>query len=236
MLLILNDILDFSKIEAGKLDLEATTFSLRDCLGDALKALSIRAHQKELELAWHVAPDVPDSLIGDPGRLRQIIVNLLGNAIKFTEHGEVVLDVMNESRLGDQVELYFSVRDTGGRHSGGQTARSFSARAFSQADTSTTRTFGGTGLGLTISMQLVGMMGGRIWVRLKANSATASTFCFVAKFAIEGDGIAKLPANLADLKGLPVLIVDDNATNRRILEEIFLHWQRCGRRQSRTVR
>src|SRR5262249_26247700 len=153
------DILDFSKIEAGKLELEAIEFSLRDAIGDTVHALGIRAAQKGLELACHIPPEVPDALIGDPARLRQIVVNLLGNAIKFTERGEVVVGVALESRTRDEVCLRFAVSDTGIGIPADMQQLIF--EAFSQVDSSTTRRFGGTGLGLAITRQLVALMGGR---------------------------------------------------------------------------
>ena len=158
LLRLLNDILDFSKIEAGKLELEAIDFSLRDYVGQTGQTLAVRGAEKGLELACRIAPRLPDTLIGDPGRLRQILVNLVGNAIKFTEQGEVVIDVSEESSTDDEVCLHFSVRDTGIGIPAEQLEKVFGA--FSQADASTTRRFGGTGLGLAISSQLVKMMNG----------------------------------------------------------------------------
>ena len=157
LLTVLNDILDFSKIEAGKLEFESIRFDLRESLGEAMQALSFRSHQKGLELVYEVQPDVPESLIGDPGRVRQVLVNLVGNAIKFTEHGEIFLSVAVESEQEDKVRLRVSVSDTGIGIPLDRQEKIF--EAFSQADGSTTRKFGGTGLGLTISTRLVGMMG-----------------------------------------------------------------------------
>ena len=165
LLSIINDILDFSKIEAGRLDLDRAPFALRDSLDDTVRILAVRAHAKGLELACRVAPEVPDALVGDAGRLRQIVVNLAGNAIKFTERGEVVVDVGLEESAGgggEGVVLHFAVRDTGIGIPVDRQEAIF--EAFSQADTSTTRKYGGTGLGLTISVQLVSLMGGRLWV------------------------------------------------------------------------
>src|SRR5258708_9839526 len=156
LLTIINDILDFSKIEAGKFELDAIRFKLRDSLADTARILALRAHQKELELAVHVPPDVPDAVIGDPGRLRQIILNLLGNAIKFTDRGEVIVRVRLESRTEGTALLHFAIADTGIGIPAEKQRLIFDA--FSQADTSTTRTYGGTGLGLTISSRLVEMM------------------------------------------------------------------------------
>ena len=158
LLSLINDILDYSKIEAGKLEIDAIDFNLGDSLGDTMKTLSLRAHQKGLELAFEIEPDVPDALVGDPGRLRQIIVNLVGNAIKFTEQGEVVLHVKTESRTADDIHLHFTVADTGiGIPAEKQTSI---FEAFKQADGSMTRKYGGTGLGLTISSRLLELMGG----------------------------------------------------------------------------
>ncbi len=231
LLTVINDILDFSKIEAGKLELDSTDFSLRECLGDTLHLLAFRAAQKGLELAGDVAPDVPDDLVGDPGRLRQIIINLVGNAIKFTERGEVVVVVRPDigpmgpmgpiGPMAPDVALHFEVRDTGigiPREKHGQIFQSFS-----QADTSTTRKYGGTGLGLTISRRLVEMMGGRIWIESEVGQG--STFHFTATFGRpRGAPAERAPAPRVTMPGLPVLVVDDNATNRRILEKALAGW------------
>ena len=166
LLSLINDILDYSKIEAGKLEIDAIDFNLGDCLGDTMKTLSLRAHQKGLELAFEIEPNVPDALIGDPGRLRQIILNLVGNAIKFTEQGEVVLSVQLMTHVEDELQLRFTVADTGIGISPDKQAAIF--EAFKQADGSMTRKYGGTGLGLTISSRLVDLMGGRIWVESEA--------------------------------------------------------------------
>ncbi|MGO9527635.1 MAG: response regulator [Verrucomicrobiia bacterium] len=220
LLQLINDILDFSKIEAGKLELDPIDFSLRDNLGDTLKTLAIRAHQKGLELAAHVLPEVPDELVGDPVRLRQVIVNLIGNAIKFTERGEVVVQVALDGQEGDELCLHFAVSDTGIGIPADKQGVIF--EAFAQADGSTTRKYGGTGLGLAISTQLVRMMGGKIWVESEVGKG--STFHFTAQMRPSKDLPPKLAAQRADLEGLPVLVVDDNATNRRILEETLRHW------------
>ena len=223
LLTVLNDILDFSKMEAGKLELDPIDFNPRDAIGDTANAVALRAHQKGLELIVDVGAAVPQSLRGDPGRLRQILVNLLGNAIKFTARGEVVLRVTTEgSTSPDNVVLAFSIRDTG---IGIPLDRQRSVfEAFTQADGSVTRTFGGTGLGLTISSQLVQLMGGRLWV--ESEGGKGSTFHFTASFA---PGNAAVPTagvpDAVDLRDLPVLIVDDNATNRRLLEEMALGWR-----------
>jgi PAS domain S-box-containing protein len=247
LLQILNDILDFSKIEAGKLELEEIAFPLRDRLGHTLDTLAIRAEQKGLELACRIHPDVPDNLIGDPGRLRQIIVNLVGNAIKFTERGEVVVEVSNEPDQeseqsikrhdGSQaalpraaeaagrrasIGLHFVVRDTGIGIPAHQQELIF--QAFAQADSSTTRRFGGTGLGLTISTQLVQLMGGRIWV--SSVPGEGSEFHFLARFGVQNQVLSMVaPAEMPRLDDLRVLIVDDNATNRQILSELLRNWR-----------
>ena len=222
LLSLLNDILDFSKIEAGKLELEAIDFSLRDSLDNTMKALSIRAHQKALELAYQVAPDVPDSFVGDPTRLRQIVVNLVGNAIKFTAQGEVVVRVERTQETEDEALLHFAVHDTGIGIPEQKQRTIF--EAFTQADNSMTRTHGGTGLGLTISSRLVELMGGRIWVESEPGLGSAFHFTMRAPLS-QGIPATHNPVDLASLRGLLVLIVDDNATNRRILEEMVLGWR-----------
>ena len=217
---LIDDILDFSKIEDRKLDLEAIPFALRDSVGDTVRLLALRAQEKGLELACRVKPDVPDDLVGDPGRLRQIVVNLLGNAIKFTEQGEVVLEVETFSAGDRWAELHFCVRDTGIGIPPEKHERVF--EAFVQADSSTTRQYGGTGLGLAIAAQLVRLMHGRIW--LESEVGRGSVFHFTARF----ERAATEPAAPSDvqvrLRGMRVLVVDDNATNRRILDEMLLHW------------
>jgi signal transduction histidine kinase/CheY-like chemotaxis protein/ligand-binding sensor domain-containing protein len=251
LLRVINDILDFSKIEAGKLDLEASEFGPRDVLGDVLKELGVAAHQKGLELACDVTPDVPDDLVGDPVRLRQVITNLVGNAIKFTEHGEVVVRVeradrdscrvaredgacatipdpraTNHSRRTTRpdsrstIQLRFTVRDTGVGIPPDKQRMIFDA--FTQADGSTTRRYGGTGLGLAIAAQLVTLMGGRIAVDSEVGQG--STFTFTARFGRAGSTARRRRARPVDLEGLPVLVVDDNATNRTILTEALGHW------------
>ncbi len=221
LLAVINDILDFSKIEAGKLEMETIDFSLRDHLEDTLAALGLRADAKGLELAQEVAPDVPDGLVGDPGRLRQIIINLIGNAIKFTEHGEVALRVEQESRTDNQVTLHFAVADTGIGIPDDKRERLFVA--FSQLDASTTRRYGGTGLGLAISSQLVQRMAGRIWVESELGSG--STFHVVVRFGLSsGPVLRRLPVEVTRLRGLPVLAVDDNLTNLRALQGVLTHW------------
>jgi PAS domain S-box-containing protein len=222
LLTVINDVLDFSKIEAKKLSLEAVEFSLRDSLGDTMKALALRAQQKGLELACHIPPDVPDALVGDPHRLRQVIVNLVGNAIKFTERGEVVVDVRISDLRSEISNLHFSVRDTGIGIPQEKQALVF--EAFTQADASTTRQYGGTGLGLTISKRLVEMMGGRVWV--ESEPGRGSTFHFTARFGAGKAATASRGVRRPDsLHGLPVLVVDDNDTNRRILQEMLTNWR-----------
>ncbi len=222
LLAVINDILDFSKIEAGKLSLERVAFNLRELLGDTMKSLALRAHRKRLELACHVATVVPAAVEGDPHRLRQVVVNLVGNAIKFTEQGEVVLDVDVEQASEDELVLHFRVTDTGIGISADQLHTIF--EAFEQADTSTTRRYGGTGLGLAISSRLVELMQGRIWVESEVNRG--STFHFLARFAMSSRETEACGSTIYPpmLNGLRVLIVDDNATNRRILVEILANW------------
>ena len=226
---IINDLLDFSKIEAGKLELVPADFSLREAVGDTLRALAVRAHKKGLELIYQVQPDVPDALVGDAGRVRQVLLNLVGNAVKFTDEGEVVVRV--EINQGDgpppppgagEVGLRFTVRDTGIGIPPDQQARIF--RAFEQEDTSTTRKYGGTGLGLTIASRLVALMGGTITV--DSAPGRGSTFAFTARFGRQPHPPEPVPAQPpVSLHDLPVLVVDDNATNRHILAEWLRGWQ-----------
>jgi PAS domain S-box-containing protein len=221
LLTVINDILDFSKIEAGKLSLDAAPFDLAENLGDTMKSLAVRAHGKGLELAYHFRPGVPTAVVGDRVRLRQIIVNLVGNAIKFTDRGEVVLDVALESQADGEVELHFAVADTGIGIPEEKRAVIFDA--FEQADNTTTRRFGGTGLGLAIAARLSALMGGRIWV--ESEVGRGSSFHFTARFALaEVLPAAVPPAPPAAVCGTSVLVVDDNATNRRILEEMLSNW------------
>ena len=219
LLLLLNDILDFSKIEAGRLELDLAPFDLRDSLGDTMQTLAVRANDKGLELALHIAPGVPDSLIGDSFRLRQILVNLVGNAIKFTDRGEVTVHVEATAAdlAGGTATLRFSVADTGIGIEPAARARIFTA--FSQADTSTTRRFGGSGLGLAITSQLVALMGGTIEV--SGEPGKGSTFSFAAPFPVQSERRLPEPRMLA---GIRVLAVDDNATNRTILRELLASW------------
>ncbi len=221
LLTLLNDILDFSKIEAGKLELEAIPFSLRECVGNALNAMAVRAHQKELEFACHVVADVPDRLIGDPTRLRQVILNLVGNAIKFTAHGEVVLRVIADTETPEGVTLRFSVQDTGVGIP--EPMQKLVFESFTQADGSTTRRHGGTGLGLTICRQIVAMMGGEIGVQSAADRG--STFAFTVSFPVERAAGPAPPAAAVSLRDRRVLVVEDNATSRSIFASLLDGWQ-----------
>jgi two-component system, sensor histidine kinase and response regulator len=221
LLQVINDILDFSKIEAGKLELDPTPFALRDSLGATVKALGLRAHEKGLELICHVGPEVPEGLVGDALRLRQIVTNLVGNAIKFTERGEVAMRVEVEEEIAETVCLHVSVRDTGIGIQADKRRVIFGA--FTQADASTTRSYGGTGLGLAIASQLVDLMGGRIWV--ESEVGTGSTFHFTVRLEKHSGPAPKLLTGRVDLERLPVLIVDDNATNRAMLEEVLTTWR-----------
>jgi two-component system sensor histidine kinase/response regulator len=241
LLTILNDILDFSKIEARKLHLDPVPFHLRDIVGDTVRALAFRAQQKNVELACHISRSVPEYVIGDPGRLRQVIVNLVGNSIKFTAQGEVVVQVEVSSVSSENaeqeppntkhqrpstVELCFTVRDTGIGIAPEKLATIFDP--FEQADRSTTRRFGGTGLGLAISSQLVGLMGGKIQV--SSIVGKGSTFAFTVRLQVPErppveDASAAVPRRREALQGLRVLVVDDHAINRRILEDVLIGWQ-----------
>jgi len=221
LLNLINDTLDFSKAEAKKLELDRVDFVLRDMLEDTLRALAVRAQQKGLELACHVAQEVPDALVGDSERLRRIVVNLVGNAIKFTESGEVVLNASVESRTKEDVVLHFSVTDTGIGIP--QEKQKAIFEAFAQGDASTTRKYGGTGLGLSISSQLSELMGGRIW--LESEPGRGSAFHFTVRLGLQTSAVneqAPVPVKLLDL---PVLVVDDNSTSRKILEEMLTNWK-----------
>jgi PAS domain S-box-containing protein len=219
LLTLLNDILDFSKIEAGKVELEKIDFDLRDTLGDVVQTLAVRAHSKGLELTLHIRPDVSDALVGDPHRLRQVMLNLIGNALKFTKEGEVSVQVSQERKSDLEVWLRFAVKDTGIGITIEQRAKLF--QAFEQADTSTTREYGGTGLGLAISGQLATLMGGKIEV--ESEPGKGSTFAFTARFGI-GTVVTNRPAQPTTLSDLQVLAVDDNPTNRIILDEMLTSW------------
>ncbi|HEU4416082.1 MAG TPA: response regulator [Candidatus Angelobacter sp.] len=221
LLTLINDILDFSKIEAGKLALDPHDFSIQKAIAETMKTLALRAHQKNLELAFEIDPSVPEYLIGDAGRLRQIIVNLMGNAIKFTQEGEIVLTVRVEPTQEKETVIHCAVRDTGVGIAPEKRARIF--EAFEQADNSTTRSYGGTGLGLSISARLVELMHGRIW--LESEEGKGSTFHFTAKLGVSPASSDHASLEIAELLGLPVLLVDDNATNRRILLEMLRRWR-----------
>jgi PAS domain S-box-containing protein len=223
LLTVINDILDFSKIEAGMLAVDVIPFNIEDCLAITLKPLASRAHLKRLELACDMRPEVPTALLGDCSRLRQIVTNLVGNAIKFTDHGEVVLTVEAETRTNRATILRFSVSDTGIGVPQEQQDAIF--KPFIQADGSTTRKYGGTGLGLAISTNLVALLGGRIW--LESETGKGSTFHFTLPFDLQQAPAAETKtrdAQMMRLRGMPVLVVDDNAVNRRILETTFKTW------------
>ena len=217
---IINDILDFSKIEAGRLELDSAPFALRDGIGITLRTLGVRAAAKSLELSYRVDGSVPDRLVGDLGRLRQILLNLVGNALKFTARGEVAVDVTADAVDGDGVLLHFTVRDTGIGIPPERQSMIF--EAFTQADRSTTRRYGGTGLGLTISARLVALMDGRLWV--ESVPGQGSTFHFTARCGVDAGAPVAPLAEAPGLAGLPALVVDDNATNRRIIAEQLAGW------------
>ena len=218
LLRLLCDILDFSKIEAGKLEIEALPFALRECVANVMKPLGMSAHRKGIELAYRIAPETPDVLVGDSSRLDQIIMNLVGNAVKFTERGEIVLNVYPESQTETEATLHFSVHDTGIGIPPEKLQIIFDP--FTQADQSTTRRYGGTGLGLTIVSQLVHLMGGRIWG--DSQTGCGSTFHFVLTFPRGSALPAEGPNYVA---GTRVLVVDDNTTNQRILVEMTRNWR-----------
>jgi signal transduction histidine kinase/DNA-binding response OmpR family regulator len=221
LLTVINDILDFSKIEAGKMDLEPMDFSLQGTLRDLVKTLAVRAYQKGLELNCDIAPDVPDRLVGDPGRLRQILLNLVGNAIKFTERGEVTLKVDAENQRDPEIGLRFAICDTGIGIPEDKLQSIFSS--FTQADGSTTRHYGGTGLGLTIAKQLVELMGGTI--RVESEAGKGSIFTFTVRMGIQKNPeTISSSADLSVLVNMRVLIVDDNRTNLLIVKRTFEHW------------
>jgi two-component system, sensor histidine kinase and response regulator len=221
LLSIINDILDFSKIEAGKLDLEAIPFDLRESLGETMKALGVRAHQKGLELVYDVQPEVPEGVVGDPGRIRQILINLVGNAIKFTEKGEVFVTVCEKSHSPGHVLLQFSVKDSGIGIPIDKQSKIF--EAFSQADGSMARKYGGTGLGLTICSRLASMMAGEIWV--ESEPGAGSTFKFTLKLKTqESPAVRQTPLEPEQLRNLHALVVDDNFTNRSVLNGMLTRW------------
>jgi two-component system sensor histidine kinase/response regulator len=222
LLAIVNSILDFSRVEAGGVELEEKPFDLRESVGDTMRALAIRAHEKKLELAFRIAADVPDSVVGDAGRLRQVLVNLVGNAIKFTASGEIVVSVALEQADSTAVRLRFDVKDTGIGIDSDKQAVVF--ESFVQADSSIARKFGGTGLGLAICSNLVKLMEGRIWV--ESHPGKGSTFSFQASFRPDASGFVARAARIeADLAGLPVLVVDDNDTNQSITMEVLHSWR-----------
>ena len=217
LLRIINDILDFSKIEAGKLDIESIEFNLEDVLDNLANMIPIKAREKHLEILFATAADVPLSLVGDPLRLGQILLNLTNNAVKFTEQGEIVISTQLANKTEDQVTLAFSVQDTGIGMTAAQAAKLF--QAFSQADTSTTRKYGGTGLGLTISKRLVEMMDGEIGVDSEPDHG--STFHFSANFGLAAQELEKRTRLAGELKDLKVMVVDDSATSQNIFKEIL---------------
>src|SRR2546427_898764 len=218
LLRVINDILDFSKIEAGRLEVETIPFSLRESMGDTMKTLALEAHRKGLELACEIGHDTPDALLGDPVRLRQIVLNLVGNAIKFTERGEVVMRVQPQSSGDGEMTCYFTVSDTGvGIDKEKQTAI---FAPFSQGDTSTTRIYGGTGLGLTVSARLVEMLNGKIWV--ESEPGKGSIFHFTVRFGLQTATRAE-PSAL-DFKGLRALVVEDHPVSRRIIVDTLRRW------------
>jgi signal transduction histidine kinase/CheY-like chemotaxis protein len=220
LLTVINDILDFSKIEAGMLDLNLTEFQPRESIEETARTLALSAHQKNLELVCDIHSSVPDSVRCDEMRIRQILVNLVGNAAKFTEHGEVVISVEAKPRGDAGMELHFAIRDTGIGISAEKQRTIF--QAFTQADSSSTRRHGGTGLGLTISKRLVELMGGRIWV--ESELKRGSTFGFTIPIGMAANRSEPLVLDSESLRGIPVLVVDDNATNRRLLAGWLSRW------------
>lgn len=217
----LNDVLDFSKIEAGKLELERTDFSLRELLGEALNTLAPRAHAKGLELLLHIRPEVPDSLIGDPHRLRQIVVNLVGNALKFTEKGDVLVRVENSKWIEGDAELAFAIADTGIGIPADRITTIF--QPFSQADYSTTRRFGGTGLGLAITQQLVGLMRGAI--KVESEMGRGSVFRFSARFGYHKPTGPETDYSLENYRKLRVMVLEPHTISLRIITEMLGTWQ-----------
>jgi len=221
LLTLINDILDFSKIEAGKLELVPIDFSLRDCIANTLTTLAVIAHKKGLELIYDIPGEIPDAVMGDPGRLRQILVNLVGNSIKFTPKGEVSVRAQLESETESEISVQFSVTDTGIGIPLNKQEKIFDS--FEQADGTTTREYGGTGLGLAVSTQLVRMMGGRIWVESEVGKG--STFRFTVRLGVQTEPTGmSICVEFSSLKDVPVLVVDDNATNRRVLAQMLAGW------------
>jgi two-component system sensor histidine kinase/response regulator len=222
LLTVINDILDYSKIEAGKIVIDPIPCKLDELVGDTMKSLALGSHKKGLELTFQLDPSVPTDVIGDPTRLRQVLINLVGNSIKFTSKGEVSLHVAVAHRDQESALVHFSIRDTGIGIPADKLESIF--HAFEQADASTTRHFGGSGLGLAICRRIVQLMQGELWVESKLGEG--STFHFTSKFGLSATPLAEhAPVTLADIEGLPVLIIDDNATNRRILWELARHWR-----------
>jgi PAS domain S-box-containing protein len=221
LLSVVNDVLDFSKIEAGKMELEKSELNILDTVSEAVRTVLVPAHQKKLDLAYRVARDVPHRVIGDSIRLKQLLINLLANAVKFTEQGEIVVRVETEAYGTGEINLRFSVSDTGMGIPLEKQKDIF--QAFSQADTSVTRRFGGTGLGLTICSKVVGLMGGKIWVESKVG--TGSTFFFTARFepGSPADPLAEAP-KVTQLRGVGVLVVDSHPTSRALLQESLASW------------
>jgi two-component system sensor histidine kinase/response regulator len=220
---VINDILDYSKIEANRLELDPVPFYLREVAENAVRTVALPAQQKGLELLCDIQPDVPEWFIGDPVRLRQVIVNLLGNAVKFTRSGEVALEIHSEPRQGDRATLRFVVRDTGIGVPPDKQRVIF--EAFSQADGSTTRKFGGTGLGLTISERLVRAMQGSIWVDSEVGRGSRFSFTVNLEITEPANAPARDPRLARGLEGISLLIVDDNATNRHILRAMTTAWK-----------
>ena len=214
---IINDILDFSKIEAGKMSLFAAPFNLRDSVSTVVSNMTVHAQAKGLELIYEVEDDTPDRIVGDSGRLKQVLINLLGNAIKFTEQGEVLVSVKAEQLLDSKLKLYFEVRDTGVGIPEEKLATIF--QAFEQVDSSSTRRFGGTGLGLAVSSQLCQMMGGKIWVQSQIDKGSVFYFTVTMGFEPETTTSSSRPLKPNPLKGLSALVIEYNATNRRLLEQ-----------------
>ena len=218
---LLNDILDFSKIEAGKLELEPIPFEMRDCLEETIHTLAYKADEKGLELALRIQPEFPDQLIGDPGRLRQVIINLVDNALKFTSEGEIVVNLESAEQRDADLLAHFSVKDTGIGIPKNKQDKIFSA--FTQADGSTTRNYGGTGLGLAIVSRLVTMFGGSVWI--DSEPGRGSEFHFTARFGIQMEPTAATePLAFEKLRDLRALVVDDNHTARRIVQEVLTGW------------
>jgi two-component system, sensor histidine kinase and response regulator len=218
---VINDVLDFSRVESGQLLLEEAEFDLRDVMGEALRGLSLRAHEKRLELAYYVDPKIPPRMVGDAGRLRQILLNLVGNAIKFTPSGEVIVRVRLQARQDCVLVLEFTVVDTGIGIP--EEKHSLIFEPFAQADSSTTRHYGGTGLGLSISSRLAELMGGRVW--LESVEGKGSAFYFTVRLRIADPQPSPIAESHHRLSAIPVLIVDDNSEVRRILSEIAREWE-----------